>query len=170
MSIGSPLKKANTLMRFRYVLTATGQYLVMSKKQDHCECPKNDTLKRRQICIWRWIVAGTSTPLRRFIRGGRTGLELSMRRTLAIAAAVLFLLGSGIANAADPAQLAETGGFLLGNARRCGVPTDRIEHAGKVIHDLIVAASDDSTEEAAADSRSPRCSWRALSRTKTGTR
>jgi hypothetical protein len=39
-----------------------------------------------------------------------------------------------------------------------------------VIHDLIVAASDDSTEEAAADSRSPRCSWRALSRTKTGTR
>ena len=75
-----------------------------------------------------------------------------MRRTL-IAAAVLLLLGIGIANAADPAQLAETGGFLLGNAHRCGVTTDRVEHAGKVIHDLIVAASDNSTEEAAADSR-----------------
>jgi hypothetical protein len=80
-------------------------------------------------------------------------LELSMRRTLTIAAAVLLLLGIGIANAADPAQLAETGGFLLGNAHRCGVATDRVERAGKVIHDLIVAASDDSTEEAAADWR-----------------
>jgi hypothetical protein len=76
-----------------------------------------------------------------------------MRRTLAIVAAVLFLLCTGVANAADPAQLAETAGFLLGNAHRCGVPTDRVEHAGKVVHDLIVAASDDSTEEAAADSR-----------------
>jgi hypothetical protein len=76
-----------------------------------------------------------------------------MRPTLVVTAAMLFLLGTGVANAADPAQLAETGGFLLGNAHRCGVPTDRVEHAGKVIHDLIVAASDDSTEEAAADSR-----------------
>ena len=74
-----------------------------------------------------------------------------MRPTLVVTAAVLFLLGIGIANAADPTQLAETGGFLLGNAHRCGVPTDRVEHAGKVIHDLIVAASDNSTEEAAAE-------------------
>jgi hypothetical protein len=76
-----------------------------------------------------------------------------MRPTLAVTAAVLLLLGIGIANAADPTQLAETGGFLLGNAHRCGVATNRVEHAGKVIHDLIFAASDDSTEEAAADSR-----------------
>jgi len=76
-----------------------------------------------------------------------------MRPTLVVTAAVLLLLGIGIANAADPTQLAETGGFLLGNAHRCGVATDRVDHARTVIHDLIVAASDDSTEEAAADSR-----------------
>ena len=29
--------------------------------------------------------------------------------------------GIGVAKAADPALLAETGGFLLGNAHRCGV-------------------------------------------------
>jgi len=75
-----------------------------------------------------------------------------MRPIFVVTAAVL-LLSIGIANAADSTQLAETGGFLLGNAHRCGVPTDRVEHAGKVIHDLIVAASYDSTEEASADSR-----------------
>jgi hypothetical protein len=66
---------------------------------------------------------------------------------------MLVLLGIGTSEAADSTRLAETGGFLLGNAHRCGVPTDRVEHAGKVIHDLIVAASYDPTEEAAADSR-----------------
>jgi hypothetical protein len=63
------------------------------------------------------------------------------------------LLVGGVAEAAAPTRLAETSGILLGNAHRCGVPTGRIEHAGTVIHDLIVAASYDSTEEAAADSR-----------------
>jgi hypothetical protein len=51
------------------------------------------------------------------------------------------------------AQLAETGGFLLGNARRCGVPVERVESAGKVIHDFIAAAAKDASEAAAADSR-----------------
>jgi len=76
-----------------------------------------------------------------------------MRPSLAVTTAVLLLLGAGVAKAADSTQLAETGGFLLGNAHRCGVPTDRVEHARKVIHDLIVAASYDPTEKAAADSR-----------------
>ena len=76
-----------------------------------------------------------------------------MRLTLVVTTALLLLLDSGIAQAADSTRLAETGGFLLGNAHRCGVPTDRVEHAGQVIHDLIVAASYDPTEEAAADSR-----------------
>ena len=76
-----------------------------------------------------------------------------MRPTLVVATALLLLLGSGVAKAADPAQLAETAGFLLGNAHRCGVPTDRVEQAGKVIHRLIVAASCDPTAEAAANSR-----------------
>ena len=76
-----------------------------------------------------------------------------MRPILAVTTAVLLLFGAGVAEAADSTRLAETGGFLLGNAHRCGVLTERVEQAGKVIHDLIVAASYDSTEEAAADSR-----------------
>jgi len=80
-------------------------------------------------------------------------MELSMRLTLVVTTTLLLFLGVGIAVAADSTRLAETGGFLLGNAHRCGVPTDRVEHAGQVIHDLIVAASYDPTEEAAADSR-----------------
>ena len=76
-----------------------------------------------------------------------------MRPILAVTTAGLLLFGAGVAEAADPTRLAETGGFLLGNAHRCGVLTERVEQAGKVIHDLIGAASYDSTEEAAADSR-----------------
>ena len=76
-----------------------------------------------------------------------------MRSALAVTTALLLLLGIGVAKAADATQLAETGGFLLGNAHRCGVPAERVEHAGKVIHGLIVAAAYDSSEAAAADSR-----------------
>ena len=75
-----------------------------------------------------------------------------MRPTLGFAA-VLFLSIGGVAEANVPAQLAETAGFLLGNAHRCAVPIERIEHAATVIHDLIAAASYDRTEEALADSR-----------------
>jgi hypothetical protein len=74
-----------------------------------------------------------------------------MRPTLVVA--LLLLLGTNVAEAADPAQLAETAGFLLGNAHRCGVPTDRVERASTVIHRLILAASFDPTDEAAANSR-----------------
>ncbi len=74
-----------------------------------------------------------------------------MRPTLVVTA--VLLLGSGTANAADTTRLAETAGFLLGNAHRCGIPTDRVERAERVMHDLIVAASYNSTEEAAADWR-----------------
>ena len=76
-----------------------------------------------------------------------------MRSALAVTSAILVLLGGGIAEAADSGLLAQTAGFLLGNAHRCGVPTDRVAHAEKVIHRLIGAASDDPTEEAAANSR-----------------
>ena len=76
-----------------------------------------------------------------------------MRSAFALTTPLLLLLGSGVADAADPTQLAETGGFLLGNARRCGVPVERVESAGKVIHDFIAAAAKDASEVAAADSR-----------------
>jgi hypothetical protein len=76
-----------------------------------------------------------------------------MRSAFAVTIPLALLLGSGVADAANPTQLAETGGFLLGNARRCGVPVERVESAGKVIHDFIAAAAKDSSEAAAADSR-----------------
>ena len=37
-----------------------------------------------------------------------------MRSTFAVTTSFLLLLGIGVADAADPTQLAETGGFLLG--------------------------------------------------------
>jgi hypothetical protein len=76
-----------------------------------------------------------------------------MRPTVAATAALIFVLSGGIARASVPTELAESGGFLLGNAHRCAVPIERIEHAATVIHDLIAAASYDRTEEALADSR-----------------
>ncbi len=76
-----------------------------------------------------------------------------MRSAFAVTVPLVLLLGSGVADAANPTQLAETGGFLLGNARRCGVPVERVESAGKVIHDFIAAAAKDSSEAATADSR-----------------
>jgi len=43
--------------------------------------------------------------------------------------ALILLLGIGVAEAANPTLLAETGGFLLGNAHRCGVAVERVERA-----------------------------------------
>ena len=76
-----------------------------------------------------------------------------MRSTLAVTIPVLSLMGIGVAEAADPTLLAETGGYHLGNARRCGVPIERVERAGRVIHDFIAAVARDPSEAAAADSR-----------------
>ena len=76
-----------------------------------------------------------------------------MRSTLTITIPVIFFMGIGMAEAADPTLLAETGGFLLGNARRCGVPIERVERAGKVIHDFIAIAANDPNQAAAADRR-----------------
>lgn len=76
-----------------------------------------------------------------------------MRSAFAVTTPLLLLLGTGGAGAADPTQLAATGGFLLGNAHRCGVAVERVDRAGKVIHDFIVAAAKDSSEAAAADTR-----------------
>ena len=70
-----------------------------------------------------------------------------------LATSALLLFATEIPAMANSTRIAETGAYLLGNAHRCGVPTDRVEQAGKVIHDLIVAASDDSTEETIAEGR-----------------
>jgi hypothetical protein len=66
---------------------------------------------------------------------------------------LLLFWGINAANAADPMLLAIDGGFLLGNAYRCGVPTERVKRAGLVVHDFIVAAAYSAKEEAAANAR-----------------
>jgi hypothetical protein len=76
-----------------------------------------------------------------------------MRPISAVTTALVLLLGSGAAEAANPTVLAETGGFLLGNAQRCGVAVERVERAGNAIHDFILAAAKDLNEAATADSR-----------------
>ena len=48
----------------------------------------------------------------------------------------------------DAERIAANGGFLLGNAHRCGIDDGRVTHAGKLVRELIAAAaSDDKTEE-----------------------
>jgi hypothetical protein len=70
-----------------------------------------------------------------------------------LAASALLLFGTEVAAAANSTRIAETGAFLLGNAHRCGVADERVVRAGKVIRELIVAASDDPHEQMAAKSR-----------------
>jgi hypothetical protein len=65
----------------------------------------------------------------------------------------LFLSGSAVAEPANSTQLAETAAYLLGNAHRCGVADERVEHAETAIRDLIIAAARDSSEAATAESR-----------------
>jgi hypothetical protein len=74
-----------------------------------------------------------------------------MRSTLAVTTALILLLGGGVAKAADTTVLAETAGFLFGNAQRCGVSVLRVERARRVLHDFIAATAKDSSDVAAAD-------------------
>jgi hypothetical protein len=75
--------------------------------------------------------------------------------SLAAAASVAALLiASPSTN--DAARVAADGGFLLGNAHRCGIPHDRIVHAGQLIRDLIIAAAADSQEQDEATARFAR--------------
>jgi len=76
-----------------------------------------------------------------------------MRLLLLVRTTIILLLCTGAAKAADPMLLAETGGFLLGNAHRCDVSAERIIRAGKVIVDMIATVSQDASEKDAADAR-----------------
>jgi hypothetical protein len=58
------------------------------------------------------------------------GVESTMRLPLAFATGALLVSSFG-AIAAEPTVLAETGAFLLGNAHRCGVASERVVCAGK---------------------------------------
>ena len=50
----------------------------------------------------------------------------------------------------DADRIAANGGFLLGNAHRCGIDESRVTRAGQLVRSLIAAASrDDKAEEEA---------------------
>jgi len=76
-----------------------------------------------------------------------------MRSIPLFAAAALIAIATNGARAGDSLRLAEHGGFLLGNAHRCGVPAERVVKAGKVVQGLIAAAAADEHESDNASSR-----------------
>ena len=58
----------------------------------------------------------------------------------------------GTTSTTDAGRIAANAGFLLGNAHRCGIATDRVVKAGQLIRELIKAASkDDKEQEDATD-------------------
>src|SRR5918998_5251066 len=53
----------------------------------------------------------------------------------------------------DADRIAANGGFLLGNAHRCGIDESRVTRAGQLIRSLISAASGDDKAEEEATAR-----------------
>jgi hypothetical protein len=84
-----------------------------------------------------------------------------MRVWLPFAISLLFLSSIGTARAADPVLLAESGAFLLGNAQCCGVSTERVMRAGRVLRDMIAAVSREAKEKEVADERFSDVFWSA---------
>ena len=74
----------------------------------------------------------------------------------ALASATVAALLIASPSTTDAARVAADGGFLLGNARRCGIQNDRIVSAGQLIRDLIVAAAGDAQEQDEATARFAR--------------
>lgn len=71
---------------------------------------------------------------------------------LAMTTAVLLVASSGTTSldpnpSTDAGRIATSAGFLLGNAHRCGIATDRVVKAGQTIRELIHAASRDTKEQ-----------------------
>jgi hypothetical protein len=53
----------------------------------------------------------------------------------------------------DADRIAANGGFLVGNAHRCGLDSERVVRAGQLVRELIAAATGDGKEEEAANMR-----------------
>jgi hypothetical protein len=56
----------------------------------------------------------------------------------------------------DADRIAANGGFLVGNAHRCGIDRERVVRAGRLVRQLIAAATADSAAEEAATRRFAR--------------
>jgi hypothetical protein len=76
-----------------------------------------------------------------------------MRLYPILVTSALLLVATEVIAAANSTRIAETGAYLLGNAHRCGIPDERVVRAGRVIRELIIAATDDPKEQMAAKSR-----------------
>jgi len=76
-----------------------------------------------------------------------------MRAFLPLATGALLVSSISVAKAADPVLLAESGAYLLGNAQRCGVTTERVVRAGRVIRDMIASVSAEPSEKEVAGAR-----------------
>src|SRR5918997_5762391 len=76
-------------------------------------------------------------------QGKQGGAETMPVAAITVAA---LLVSSPITTDAD--RIAAKGGFLLGNAQRCGIDDNRVTHAGQLTRTLISAAAlDDKAEE-----------------------
>src|SRR4051812_3747425 len=72
--------------------------------------------------------------------------------TMSVAAITVAALLVASPNITDADRVAANGGFLLGNAHRCGVDDNRVTRAGQLIRTLISAAApDDKAEENATE-------------------
>ena len=74
----------------------------------------------------------------------------------ALASATVAALLIASPSTTDAARVAADGGFLLGNAHRCGIQNDRIVSAGQLIRDLILAVAGDAQEQDEATARFAR--------------
>lgn len=53
----------------------------------------------------------------------------------------------------DADRIAANGGFLVGNAHRCGMQTDRVVRAGDLVRGLIAAAAESEKAQSEAELR-----------------
>jgi hypothetical protein len=53
----------------------------------------------------------------------------------------------------DADRNAANGGFLVGNAQRCGIAIERVVRAGELVRELVAAASEDDKAQEAATAR-----------------
>ena len=56
-------------------------------------------------------------------------------------------------SSSDADRIAANGGFLLGNAQRCGIAAERVERAAQLVRELVLAAARDAREEEDAKGR-----------------
>ncbi len=70
---------------------------------------------------------------------------------LAAATVAALLIASPSSTDAD--RVAANGGFLLGNAQRCGIESERVVRGARLVRGLIAAASADANDRELATTR-----------------